>query len=92
MIVDLLPGGFEVVPHSMQVSNLSFHEKREDRNIFFTSLENGAQKMISYKVKALNSGTFTIPATFASDMYDNSVNGRSDANKTMIVNPYQPSK
>lgn len=92
VIVDLLPGGFEVVPHSMQVSNVSFYEKREDRNIFFTSLENGAQKMISYKVKALNSGTFTIPATFASDMYDNSVNGRSDANKTIIVNPYQPSK
>lgn len=92
VIVDLLPGGFEVVPGSIKVNNMSFYEKREDRNIFFTSLDNRSAKQITYKIKAINSGTFNIPATFASDMYDNSTNGRSNANKTIIVKPFNNSK
>ncbi|MCE3045251.1 alpha-2-macroglobulin [Legionella sp. 16cNR16C] len=68
-IVDLLPGGFEVVRDSVKTDNMEYADIREDRVIFFGSL--GAEvKEISYRIKAVNIGQFTVPPVLAEAMYD----------------------
>jgi hypothetical protein len=87
VIIDLLPGGFEVVDGSLVHDGISMNETREDRNNFYTSISEGSEKEIIYKIKAINSGEFIIPITFVYDMYDNTLNGRSEFGKKIVVKP-----
>ncbi len=66
-IVDLLPGGFEVIPGSI-ISDTDYADIREDRVVFFTSLNPDAKEIV-YRIKATNTGTFTVPGVFAESMY-----------------------
>jgi uncharacterized protein YfaS (alpha-2-macroglobulin family) len=69
-ILDLLPGGFEVVRNSINsVTDMDYIDAREDRVIFFGSIGEET-KQIVYKIKATNSGAFTVPAPFAESMYN----------------------
>lgn len=68
-VVDLLPGGFEVVSNSTNAQNMDYTEVREDRVIFFGGL-NSDSKEIIYRIKATNTGTFTVPPVFAKSMYN----------------------
>ena len=70
-IVDLLPGGFEVVLDSIERSSehVEYVDAREDRILVFTNLSNKIQTY-EYKIKAVSKGTYKIPPIYAESMYD----------------------
>ena len=68
-IVDLLPGGFEVVPNSVQQQDCSYVDVREDRVIFYCSVSPTAEQL-SYQLRATNKGNYMTPPVFAQDMYN----------------------
>lgn len=70
-IVDLLPGGFEIVDNSFG-GNYNFVDRREDRIIFFTTASSNVTEL-TYHIKAIAAGTFVVPPPYASSMYDHSV-------------------
>ncbi len=85
-IVDLLPGGFEVVRDTVSSENLDYVDSREDRVIFFGSVSPDAKEIV-YRIKATNAGKYSVPPIFAGAMYDPGVRGRSVAgNITIGVN------
>ncbi len=74
-LVDLLPGGFELViptgdagsdgacsfcSASSTPTNLSYADPREDRVVFYGTLTADVQEVV-YRIKATNIGTYTIP-------------------------------
>ncbi len=75
-IVDLLPGGFDVVLDASRQNPGSFGpdyvDLREDRVLVFGAVSESAQEFI-YTIKAGNKGTYVVPPTFAEGMYDRSV-------------------
>lgn len=88
-IVDLLPGGFEVVPASLEadkapVTEWDFVEVREDRVVFFGSIGKDVQE-ITYQIKATNRGEYTVPAPLAESMYDRGLNGHGVAGKIQVT-------
>ncbi|MEI8342051.1 MAG: alpha-2-macroglobulin family protein, partial [Verrucomicrobiota bacterium] len=78
-IVDLLPGGFEIVGSSLHpgtgVQGCDYVEVREDRAVFFTSLWQNV-RTITYQIKPCNRGEFVVPPVFAESMYDRSIKSR----------------
>ncbi len=72
-VVDLLPGGFEIVGSSLQPgagsAGWDFVEVREDRTVFFGEVGSGA-RVITYQIKATAAGHYTVPPAFAESMYD----------------------
>jgi len=98
-IIDLLPGGFEVVqprpteeqPAPPPVQSLGqdelqpeYQDVREDRVLTYASaLQNARQ--FSYAIKATNPGTFQTPPAFAMSMYDNKVIAVQPSNSPLVV-------
>lgn len=80
IILDLLPGGMEMIlpredeqnetPQSVQM------DRRDDRMILFTDLTS-EPFTFSYKVRAANKGTFTVPAIQAEAMYDRAIHANA---------------
>ncbi|KTD26190.1 alpha-2-macroglobulin [Legionella maceachernii] len=68
-IVDLLPGGFEVIRDSVSSETVEYADVREDRVVFFTGVDTRAKEIV-YRIKANNTGKFTVPAILAEAMYD----------------------
>lgn len=68
-LVDLLPGGFEVVRDSVKATTMEYVDVREDRVIFFGGLEAESKEMV-YRMKATNSGQFTVPPMLGLSMYN----------------------
>lgn len=85
-IVDLLPGGFEVVPNSVNTSSIDYVDEREDRVIFFTSVD-ASSKDIVYRIKAVNAGQYAIPPIIASSMYNPAVLARSIGDGRITIGP-----
>ena len=88
-IVDLLPGGFEIVSSSLHpgvssVPGVDYVDVREDRAVFFTTATDHALE-INYQIKSCNRGQFTTPPVFAAAMYDRNVKGRGVAGKITVV-------
>ncbi len=83
-IIDLLPGGFEIVGDSLP-GGFDHVEPREDRVVFFGSIQPRV-RTISYKIKPVNRGVFTVPAPFAESMYDRALKARGVAG-TIRVTP-----
>lgn len=84
-IVDMLPGGFDLVVDNekqgsgglniaLEGSTLvtDYVDAREDRVILYSSISRN-KKIFKYKVKAVSEGQFTIPGTFAEGMYDTTI-------------------
>jgi len=79
VILDLLPGGFELLPDN-NVSILErdkevmiwkpiYTNRRDDRIMIFGTILN--HKMTyQYRIKAVNKGVFTLPAIYSEAMYD----------------------
>ncbi|CEG60871.1 alpha-2-macroglobulin family protein [Legionella micdadei] len=84
-IVDLLPGGFEVVRDSVNNENVDYTDVREDRVVFFTGVDTSAKEII-YRIKAINTGTFTVPAILAEAMYDPNTRANGKAGKFEVTN------
>lgn len=68
-LVDLLPGGFEVVTSSVKIDTVDYADVREDRVIFFLTLNSQAQELV-YRIKAVNTGEFMVPPIEAQAMYN----------------------
>lgn len=83
-IVDLLPGGFEVVRDSVNKKNIDFAEEREDRMIFYTGLDTQAREIV-YRIKATNTGNYTVPAIFAESMYDPNKHANGISSKIVVT-------
>jgi len=75
-IVDLLPGGFEVVrssvPRTAYDWAADYVDIREDRVVYYGSFDSRVVEL-SYKVKLTSSGQFLVPPSYAESMYDRSV-------------------
>jgi alpha-2-macroglobulin len=100
-LVDLLPGGFELViptgdagsdgacpfcSASPTATNLSYADPREDRVVFYGALTSDVQEVV-YRIKATNIGTYTIPPAYGEAMYDRSLLARSIAGKIEVLKP-----
>jgi len=81
-VVDLLPGGFEVlrssVPRKSSYWSADYVDIREDRVVFYGSFGSSVTEL-HYKAKLTAAGDFVIPPAYAGAMYDRSVHGRSVA-------------
>jgi uncharacterized protein YfaS (alpha-2-macroglobulin family) len=77
-IVDLLPAGLEADLESIRraESNSSWKpdyvDVREDRIVIYGTASNQVQSF-TYRTRAINSGSFTVPPLFAEAMYDKNV-------------------
>ncbi|MDX1836360.1 alpha-2-macroglobulin [Legionella taurinensis] len=83
-IVDLLPGGFEVVRDSVNAKYLDYADVREDRVIFFTGLGSEATEIV-YRIKAINNGEYIVPPVYAQAMYQPNVQAYSAAGKLSVT-------
>ncbi len=78
-IVDLLAGCFETVSNSVTASDwLDAAEIREDRVIAYVNVGQNTAT-VSYKVKVVAAGNWTVPAVFATALYQPLVRANSDA-------------
>jgi uncharacterized protein YfaS (alpha-2-macroglobulin family) len=88
-IIDLLPGGFEVVDSSLRPGVSSIHgidyvDVREDRAVFFGTAPRAALQ-IDYDIKSCNRGEFIVPPIFAQSMYDRGVKGCGVGGKITVT-------
>ncbi|MFC3907675.1 alpha-2-macroglobulin [Legionella dresdenensis] len=85
-IVDLLPGGFEVVADSLKNTSLDYVDVREDRVIFFTNLADQARE-ITYRIKPVNTGKFVVPAIYAESMYNPAIKAYGTTESIVVRKP-----
>jgi uncharacterized protein YfaS (alpha-2-macroglobulin family) len=87
-IMDLLPGGFEVVGSSLRPgvnsNGCEFVDVREDRAVLFTSA-GPRVRTITYQIKPCNRGEFVVPPVFAESMYDRTIKARGLGGKIRVV-------
>lgn len=79
-IVDLLPGGFELIDSSARTGlcsarGVDYIDVREDRAVFFVTAPADALE-IDYQIKSSNRGQFVVPPVFAESMYDRNLKAR----------------
>ncbi len=87
-IVDLLPGGFEVVNESLQPgvgsAGCDYVDVREDRTLFYTPVRLGVRS-IEYQIKPTAPGTFVVPPVFAESMYEPGIHSRGLSSKIQVM-------
>jgi alpha-2-macroglobulin len=88
-IVDLLPGGFEIVDSSVHrglcaISGVDYVDIREDRAVFFATAPVHALE-IDYKIKSCNRGDFIVPPVFAESMYERNIKGRGVGGRITVT-------
>ena len=87
-IIDLLPGGFEVVSGSLQPgvghAGADYVEVREDRAVFFATVGRNTAEF-RYQIKACNRGQFVVPPVFAESMYDRNIKARGIGGKISVI-------
>ncbi len=84
-IVDLLPGGFEVVLDSIDRDSgkVEYVDAREDRVLIFTHFTKEI-KSYTYKIKAINKGRYQVPPVFAESMYDRQLQSKGIAKEIVV--------
>jgi uncharacterized protein YfaS (alpha-2-macroglobulin family) len=88
-VVDLLPGGFEVVDSSIHTGagatpGVDYVDVREDRAVFFVTAPTNALE-IDYQIKSDNRGDFILPPVFAQSMYQRNIKGRGVGGKITVT-------
>ena len=88
VIVDLLPGGFEMdLSSPVSASDASSEglivDRREDRMILFAPLES-EPSVFTYRIRAVSRGTFTLPPVQAEDMYRRDVRAFSSGGSVSV--------
>lgn len=75
-IVDMIPAGFEIDIESVRSSRSGFDpdyiDIREDRVVLFGTVEPRSNEF-SYKIRAVNPGTFKVPPSYGESMYDQTI-------------------
>ena len=84
-IVDLLPGGFDLVS-PLPGNNAIFADPREDRVVFYVTVSNEVQEL-DYSIKATNVGSYTVPPAYGEAMYDRNLVARSPSGRVEVVRP-----
>lgn len=84
-LIDLLPGGFEVVRDSIPRDRFDYVDIREDRAIFFTTLTSNIQTII-YRIKATNSGNYITPPVLAMPLYAPARKAQGTIGKLIVKN------
>ncbi|MDR2192260.1 MAG: alpha-2-macroglobulin family protein [Endomicrobium sp.] len=82
-VVDLLPACFEIISGTQQGSYASC-DAREDRMIFYPTVSKKITEL-TYKVKTVTKGKFTIPGIFATAMYDPEISALGKQEKIEIL-------
>ncbi len=59
-LVDFATGGFEVIRDSITLQNMDYADIREDRILFFGSVNPDSKELV-YRIKATTLGKFTTP-------------------------------
>lgn len=85
-LVDLLPGGFEVVRESVKQDGVQYVDVREDRVVFFTSANPEVSSFV-YRIKATNVGVYAIPSVAASSMYNPALRSSGVRGQLQVVRP-----
>jgi hypothetical protein len=87
VLVDLLPGGFEVLRESVPRDNNGWRSDyvdiREDRVVFYAGFSNRLTEL-RYKVKATAAGSFIVPSASAASMYDPDILSYTAASKIRV--------
>jgi uncharacterized protein YfaS (alpha-2-macroglobulin family) len=87
-IIDLLPGGFEVIRSSVSRTAYNWRadyiDIREDRVVFYGDIDSTIREL-SYKVKLTSAGTFIIPSSHAESMYDRSLRAISESGRFVVT-------
>jgi alpha-2-macroglobulin len=88
-LVDLLPGGFEVVSSSLapgisSINGVDYVEVREDRAVFYATVPAETLE-ITYQIKSCNRGNFVVPPVFAESMYDRNLKARGLGGKISVT-------
>jgi uncharacterized protein YfaS (alpha-2-macroglobulin family) len=88
-IIDLLPGGFEVVGTSLQpgvstIAGVDYVDVREDRAVFYATVSSTILE-INYQIKSSNRGEFTVPPIFAESMYERAIKGCGVGGKITVT-------
>lgn len=78
---DLVPGGTEILTKSgiNASNNYESHEFREDRAIIYLNIPKYYRGSVSYKLKLLSSGTFTVPPVYAESLYNRDINATGNS-------------
>jgi len=86
-VVDLLPGGFEVlrssVPRDASGWQSDYVDIREDRVVFYGGFGANVTEL-RYKAKLTAAGEFVVPPAYAEAMYNRSIHGRSIAGRFTV--------
>ena len=89
-VVDLLPGGFEVITDSIRNQyngwKPTYKDIREDRVVFYGRFGE-SMTVLSYKVKVTSSGTFIVPPAYAESMYDLTIKANSKPDHINVNEP-----
>jgi uncharacterized repeat protein (TIGR01451 family) len=88
-VLDLLPGGFEVVPESIQTgtcrySKMDYADVREDRVAVFGDVNN-TETTITYRIKATNKGTYAVPPPQVEAMYHLKIRARGVSGQLTVT-------
>ncbi|MEM7083247.1 MAG: alpha-2-macroglobulin [Pseudomonadota bacterium] len=87
-VVDLLPGGFEVISDSTQrtARGIDYQEVRDDRVVTYGTFDNQLTTL-RYRVKVTAAGDFTIPAVYARAMYDPTIHAHTAVGRFSVTRP-----
>ena len=90
-VVDLVPGGFEVVPDSLQpgrsdLPGVNFVEVREDRVVLFGELRDSPNEW-TWQLRPTSLGRFVAPPAFAESMYDRRLKSHGVAGVLEVTKP-----
>ncbi len=90
-VTDLIPGGTEIITNnkvSVKNSNLENYEFREDRALIYLNLKNKTKAVISYKIKLLSSGDFTVVPSYVESLYNSEINAVGKSSSFIINEAY----
>jgi len=86
-VIDLLPGGFEVlrdsVPRESHGWSADYVDIREDRVVFYGGFGSSVTEL-RYQAKLTASGKFVVPPAYAESMYNRSLHGRSAGDEFLV--------
>lgn len=86
-VIDLLPGGFELVRDASRNSNSQwtpdYMDLREDRIVLYGTIDDDAKEFV-YRIKATNKGQYVVPPTYAESMYDRKLRYRGLAARMTV--------
>ncbi len=93
-VIDLLPGGFEVlrdsVPRNVAGWQADYVDVREDRVVFYGSFDTSVREL-TYRAKVTSAGEFMIPPPWAESLYDRAVHASGSAGRITVLPAILPS-